>query len=303
MSERALAPYAAGGSYLSVDGAIVPLVDYTLPEIIWSVHEPSAGLPASRTDIQIGEPEIGKLTLSLQPQSFPQLTKWLQELSSGSHYPLNLEVLHGDLNGNVQEGFQLSGCVLTELHFPPCSTAQKDAYVVRAVLQPEKITALPSGSQKKLPDGVKQRPWLVSAFGLRIDGLPTNGVVKIDGLDLTRDVATRRVGELRELLPYYGIARCSPLVLTIGGRDYPAWRDFALKQLAEGPLGRDLGARLAFLDASLKQELGSLQFSLAGLAGFQFAHAGSRGDETMSLQGVARLPVQNLTLDILPAKP
>lgn len=302
MAERALALNATGGSYLNIEGDILPLVDYTLPDISWSVHEPGSGLPASRTDIQIGEPVLGKLTLSLLPQSFPQLTKWVQELINGGHRLLDLDVLRTDLNGHLQEGFQLAGCVLTELHFPPCSATQKDPYVVRAVLQPERIAALPSGGPRKLPVGFKQRPWLVSAFKLSVDGLPTDDILKIDGLDLTRDIATRRVGEFREPLPYYGVARCSPLVLTIGGRDYPEWRDFVLKRLAEGKPASSLGAKLAFLDASLKQELGSLQFSLAGLAGFQFAHIASRGDEPTSPHGVARLPVQGVTLEILPVK-
>lgn len=302
MAERALALNATGGSYLNLEGNLLPLVDCTLPDISWSVHEPGSGQPASRTDIQIGEPVLGQLTLSLQPQSFPPLAKWVQELIDGGHRQLDLEVLRADPNGHIQEGFQLAGCVLTELHFPPCSAAQKDAYVVRAVLQPERIAALPSGGLQKLPVSAKQRPWLVSTFRLSVDGLPTDGVLKIDGLDLTRDIATRKVGEFRELLPYYGIARCSPLVLTIGGRNYPEWRDFVLKRLAEGKPASPLGAKLTFLDASLKQELGSLQFSLAGLAGFQFARVASRADEATSPQGVARLPVQDITLEIVPVK-
>lgn len=219
MAERALAPYAVGGSYLSVDGTTFPLTDYTLPEINWSVHEPGTGLPASRTDIQIGEPELGTLTLSIQPQSFPLLAKWVLELAGGGHHLLNLEVLRTDLNGTIQEGFQLAGCVLTELHFPPCSATQKDLYLVRAVLQPERIAALPAGNPVKPPVGIKQRrPWLVSTFELSVDGLPTSAILKIDGLDLIRDVLARRVGEQRAPLTYYGVARCSPLVLTIGGR-------------------------------------------------------------------------------------
>lgn len=298
MAERALPPYAAGGSYLSIDGAIFPLVDYTLPEINWSVHEPGTGVPTSRNDIQIGEPELGKLILSLQPQSFPLLAKWVLELGGGGHHLLDLEVLRTDLNGNVQEGFRLAGCVLTELHFPPCSATLKDVYVARAVLQPERIAALPPGNPVKPPLGVKQRPWLVSTFGLSVDGLPTSGTLKIDGLDLTRDISARKVGEQREPLTYYGVARCSPLILTIGGRDYPAWRDFALRQLGSGAPTNALGARLVFLDASLKQELGSLKLSLAGLAGFQFARVTSRGDEAVGPQGVARLPIRDIALDI-----
>lgn len=303
MAERALAPYAVGGSYLSIDGAIYPLVDYTLPEINWSVHEPGTGVPTSRTDIQIGEPELGKLILSVQPQSFPPLAKWVLELGNSGHHLLDLEVLRTDLNGTIQEGFRLAGCVLTELHFPPCSATQKDLYVVRAALQPERIAALPPGTPVKPPIGVKQRPWLVSTFGLSVDGLPTSAILKIDALDLTRDISARRVGEQREPLTYYGVARCSPLVLTIGGRDYPAWRDFALKQLGSGVPADARGARLSFLDASLKQELGSLKFSLAGLAGFQFARVTSRGDEAAGPQGVARLPVRDIALDIPPAAP
>lgn len=298
MAEQALATQLIGSSYLNVEGDILPLVDYTLPDINWSIHEPGSALPSSRSDIQIGEPVLGKLILSMQPPAFPPLTKWVHELTDGGHHQLDLEVLRTDANGNIQEGLRLSGCVLTELHFPPCAAAQKDTYVVRAVLQPERIAALPSGSLKKLPIGTKQRPWLVSGFRLSINGLPTNGISKIDGIDLTRDIASRRVGELREPLPYYGIARCSPLVLTIGGRDYPAWRDYALKRLAEGTPASVLAARLAFFDASLKKELGSLQFSLAGLAGFQFAHATSRGDEAAGLKGVARLPVQDIKLEV-----
>lgn len=302
MPEQALAALPISRSYLAAEGRTIPLMSCTLPEISWAVRALPTGATTPSGSTQLGELSLGDLIVSFAPDFSPHLPAWVRELMSGGHTLHDLRVIRTDMTGKVQEGFQLSNCVLTELHFPACAATALNAYLVEAVFRPESIVGLAPASLQPLPPASKQRPWLSSDFALSVEGLPSRSIVQVDGISLKRSIASRPVGELRNPLPYYGVGHSSPLVLTLAGSDYAAWRDFALQQIKNGTPPSDIAATLELRDATLAKTLASFKLILAGLNSFRFTLHTAAVDGRAAQRAVASLPIVAIDLDMTPAR-
>ena len=58
--------------------------------------------------------------------------------------------------------------------------------------------------------------------------------------------------------------------MSVGGADYPIWRDAAFKQLANGGVGAMNETSLELRDVSMKNLLATFGFRLAGFSAFRF---------------------------------
>jgi len=268
MPKKALATAQTGAIYLELDGQLFPLVTCTLPDIVWDIAEQSAGAAVGL--VRPGVLKLGDLAIGFAPGQMPALAGWVDEIMVGKVMRLDMSVVRTDMNGKSRERIELKGCFPVELRFPQCDAAGKSAYLVEAIFRPESIAGGAAGESVKPGVSGKQKKMLASNFVVSVGDLPTGRVVRVAAFTLRRNPGSEVAGELRRPSIAGGLGRCSPLSLVVGGADYQAWRDFALQQVARGPVGKEIEARLELRDTSLKKVLASFDFRLAGLSGFRF---------------------------------
>lgn len=268
MPKKALATAQAGAIYLELGGQLFPLVTCTLPDIAWEIVEQPSGAAAGL--VRPGALKLGDLAIGFAPGQMPALAGWVDEIMVGKVMRLDMSVVRTDMNGKSRERIELKGCFPVELRFPQCDAAGKSAYLVEAIFRPESIAGGAAGESVKPGVSGKQKKMLASNFVVSVGDLPTGRVVRVAAFTLRRNLGSEVPGELRRPSIAGGLGRCSPLSLVVGGADYQAWRDFALQQVARGPVGKEIEARLELRDTSLKKALASFDFRLAGLSGFRF---------------------------------
>lgn len=298
MPETRPSPTTAGKVYLETDGQLIPLATCTLPHINWAIKEIPAGSTTPGGTTLIGEMRVGNLEISFSPGHMPHLADWVDEIMHGKRNALDLQVIRTDPLGKVQERINLTGCILTELHFPECSANGNTSYLVSAVIRPEALTGDSAGEMNLLPVNTKPKHWLTTSFAISVDGLPTRFVRRVGGFSLTRQFASKLIGEHRVPATYVGMGHCTPLNLQLGGTDYHVWRDFAFRQIATGATDKQLWAVLELRDATLKNSLGTFSFTLAGLTGFNFDPVVAGAETVGRLSATASLAVSGLSLQI-----
>lgn len=268
MPKKALATAQAGAIYLELGGQLFPLVTCTLPDIAWEIAEQPSGGAAGL--VRPGALKLGDLAIGFAPGQMPALAGWVDEIMVGKVMRLDMSVVRTDMNGKSRERIELKGCLLVEVRFPQCDAAGKNAYLVEAIFRPESIAGGAAGESVKPGVAGRQKKMLASNFVVSVGDLPTGRVVRVAAFTLRRNPGSEVAGELRRPSIAGGLGRCSPLSLVVGGADYQAWRDFALQQVAHGPVGKQIEARLELRDTSLKKALASFDFRLASLSGFRF---------------------------------
>jgi len=268
MPKKALATAQTGAIYLELDGQLFPLVTCTLPDIVWDIAEQSAGAAVGL--VRPGVLKLGDLAIGFAPGQMPALAGWVDEIMVGKVRQLDMSVVRADVNGKPRERIELKGCLPVELRFPQCDAAGKNPYLVEAIFRPESIAGGAAGEPVKPGVSGRQKKMLASNFVVSVGELPTGRIVRVGAFTVRRNPGSDVAGELRRPSIMGGLGRCSPLSLVVGGADYPVWRDFALEQVARGPVDKQMEARLELPDTSLKKVLASFDFRLAGLSGFRF---------------------------------
>jgi len=196
---------------------------------------------------------------------------WIQASLDRKHTRNDGAIITADYNSKEVGRLNFFQALITEVGFPACDAASKDAAKMTITFAPEYPRVIPKpGSDVQAPIGTgEQKKWLPSNFRLKIDGLDNAclKVNKIEALTIKQKVVEDPVGEHRDYQKVPASIEYPNLVVTFGeshADDVYKWHeDFVIN----GNNGQDKerGGTLEFLTPDLKTVLFTLTFSGLGI--------------------------------------
>src|SRR5258706_3586664 len=109
--------------------------------------------------------------------------QWIRESWDQRSPRKNGAVIAGDYDYKEHSRLEFSNGLITEVGFPACDGASKDAAKMTVKLGPELIRIV-AGSGKPLPGAKVQKKWLPANFRLEIAGLDCSKVNKVEAITI-----------------------------------------------------------------------------------------------------------------------
>ncbi|HEV8399315.1 MAG TPA: twin-arginine translocation signal domain-containing protein [Gemmatimonadales bacterium] len=249
--------YVAGRYFLSLDGVQCGFVKSLEGGNITAevISEPaSSGTFANK---RLGAARVEPFKIAADFSMAGKLFSWIAAAAAGTARRQDGVVIACDYDNNAKSQREFSEGLITEIGFPACDAASKDAAVVTVVFQPQTVH-VGKGSGKvawALKQGA-QKLWVASNFRLEIDGLDCTKVNKVDAITI-RQAAADQGGAL-------DVPNLKVTLSEVSATTWVAWHDdFVIK--GNNDDGQEKGGRLVFLSPNLQTELASLVFHNLGI--------------------------------------
>ena len=196
-----------------------------------------------------------------------KLFSWLAGTAAGGGKRQDGVVIACDYDYNAKSQREFSEALITEIGFPACDAASKDAGVVTVAFQPQTLRiGKGSGKVSYAAKNAAQRLWIPSNFRLEIDGLDCTKVNKVDAFTWKQGVQPDETGNARDTKDP-GTVEVPNLNVTfpeVWAQTWTAWHeDFVIK--GNNDDGQEKGGRLVFLAPNRQTELMSLIFHNLGI--------------------------------------
>ncbi|HEY2748219.1 MAG TPA: phage tail protein [Polyangia bacterium] len=196
---------------------------------------------------------------------------WIQNSMDRKHTRNDGAIITADYDQNEMARLNFFHALITEVGFPACDAASKDAAKMSVKFSPEytrMVTKKGSAVQAPIGKG-EQKKWMPSNFRLKIDGLdtPCKNINKIEALTIKQKVVEDPCGEVRDYQKVPASIEYPNLVVTFSeafADDVYKWHeDFVIN----GNNGQDKekGGSLEFLTPDLKTTLFTLTFAGLGI--------------------------------------
>jgi hypothetical protein len=258
--------YAAGRFGLTLEGVPVGPVRSVSGGGISAdvIREQAVGHLAEK---HIGPPRYEDFAVEVGLGANKALQGWITETLGGKWSRRNGSVESADANLNVKSVREFQNAVISEIGFPALDGSSKEAAYLTLRFTPE-LTRTTKGSGKlSAPSGAKQKKWLASNFRFELGDLPTKRVSKIDAFAIRQRVATDQFGEIRERRKQPVVIEVPDLKITFAEVDLPKWQEWFEDFVIKGNSGQEneKSGAIAFLDAALAKELGSIELQNVGI--------------------------------------
>lgn len=196
------------------------------------------------------------------------LYDWIALTLQQKYIRKNGSVLIADYNGTLRSRQDFFHGLISEIGFPACNAASKEAGYITLKIAPE-YTRTASASGQKVSSsagyGKKSALFLPSNFRLTINGLDCTRVSKIDALVVTQKMSTAAIGEQRDYAQEPASQEIPNLCISIlddGKNGFREWfDDFVIK----GNSAVEKNGTLEFLGANQKDPIFKLTFSNIGI--------------------------------------
>ncbi|HYL09121.1 MAG TPA: phage tail protein [Candidatus Acidoferrales bacterium] len=193
---------------------------------------------------------------------------WIKASFDKQFIRKNGAVVFADYAGKQNSRMDWSNALISEVGFPACDAASKDAGKLTVKISPE-FTRRAAATQGPIgsPRQMAQKRWLSANFRLKIDGLDCSRVNKIEAITVKTVSVANPVGELRtyEVVPaHLEVPNLAVTTAESFAADFYRWHeDFVIK----GNNGRDKerGGTLEFLTPDLRESLFTLTFRGLGI--------------------------------------
>jgi len=177
-------------------------------------------------------------------------------------------ILFADFNSKLQTRLDFQQALITEVAFPACDAANKDAGFLTVKLAPElTVRQKGRGEAVKVATESAQKRWLPSNFRLTIPGLDTSKVSQIHASRIKRTITEEDIGDLRDPSALEGLIGAPNLGVTLaetGADTWHAWlEDFVIE--GNNDEGQEKTGRLEFLTANSQAALFTLNFHNLGI--------------------------------------
>jgi hypothetical protein len=172
-----------------------------------------------------------------------------------------------DFRLNVVRSREFFDALITELTIPACDGSAKDPAYMTIKLSPELTRPRKGSSVRGAFGNTVQKMWLPANFRLKIDGLDTSRVNKIDAFTIKQTVVTNQVGEERDFAKEPTKLEFPNLVITFSETTAATWQawfeDFVIKGNADD--SKERTGTLEFLSPNRSEALASLTFFNMGI--------------------------------------
>ncbi len=249
--------YVAGRFFFTLDGVQCGFVksieggDVTADVI----SEPAAAgaFPSKR----LGPPRVEPFGMDVDLSMSGKWFSWIAGALAGTGRRQDGVVIACDFDNNAKSQREFTEALITEIGFPACDAASKDAAVLAVKFEPRTVrTVKGSGKLSWNFKNASQRLWLPSNFRLEIDGLDCSKVSKVDALTFKQtskdEPGGLEVPNLKVTLP------------EASAQTWVAWHeDFVIK--GNNDQSKEKGGRLVFLSPNRQTELLTLVFHNLGI--------------------------------------
>ena len=256
-------------SMLELEGEVIPLrsVEGGFPKAD-VILDPPIGVPPF-VKKHVGPPRFQEIAIECPPAMPKSLSEWVTNTLSLNYLRKNGAVITTDINQVEQTRLQFNNAVMTEIGFPACEGASKDAGFLTIKFAPETTTPL-AGKGSTITSKSAQKPWLRSNFRLTIPGLDCTRVSKVDAFTVKQKVAQESVGQVHDFPKQPGQLEFPNLAITLAeasaGTFYAWFQDMVLRGKA-GEESEKVGT-LELLDPTLTTTLLTITFHHLGIFAF-----------------------------------
>jgi hypothetical protein len=202
------------------------------------------------------------------------LSDWVNATLAMNFVRKSGAVITADFNRKEQSRLLFTNAMISEIGFPACDAASKEAGSLTIKLAPEftKMQAGNGAAMKTDTGKVQQKHWIPANFRLNIQGLEQacKFVNKIESLVIKNGLTQDQVGQQRDFQKQPGKLEFPNLVITLSetqaGPFYGWFEDMVIKGNAGED--RERPGMLEFLGPDLKTVLFTIHFSHLGIFGF-----------------------------------
>ena len=302
-STAAAAPRAsvAGKFALELDGTVVGfLSSFTGGFPFGKVLEFADGGDDGPTNKTIAGVGYDDITIEVALGMDPIFWDWIEGMVAGAPQSRSGAIRFLDFQNEAHSRLDFYGALITEVTIPAADAASKDPATMTIVLSPESTEYLPDSGKVNPPSAARQKQWLPSNFRLKVDGLPTTKVSKVESFTLKQKIIESTSGEERIPQKTPGKLEYPNLTFYVPGIDSQPWFDFFDDFVLQGNAQPEdeLDGSLEFLSPDLKSVLLELTFSHMGI----FKLALEKPDAAQAAAGrfVAEMYVEQMTLQVSP---
>ena len=194
---------------------------------------------------------------------------WIKDAIGGRHTKKDGTIVTATDTHTATARLAFTGALISEIGFPALDAASKDAAKMTVRLSPRATHAVPlppGAAARQLPAGpANPKPWLVSNFRLRIDGLDCSSVTSVGDFTITR-----KEPELLEI---------PNLVITLPESHAGSWKRWHEAFVNNGDKAKKTGT-LEYLAPDMKEVLFSLSYRLSP----DKVESGSEGQNRVSAE-------------------
>jgi hypothetical protein len=229
-----------------------------------------------------------------------ELLDWVSATvdGNGQRKDGSIFALDARLNEGARRNFR--GGLITEITFPACDAASKEATSMNVKIAPELIESLPGSGKNNFAVSIKkQKQWLPSNFRLEIPGVDCSKVKKVDAITIKQPLLQHSVGEPRSFGKVPGTLEISNLRVTVPAsyaRDFVGWHnDFVIN--GNNDDSKEKTGTLSFLSLDRKEELVKLTFFNLGIFRVENSSASGGSDNVATV--VIDLYVERMEVDFM----
>ena len=189
--------------------------------------------------------------------------EWLKASFDYKHVRKDGAIHSCNYDNEIMETMDFFHALITEIGFPACDAASKDAAKLVVKMAPETTRKKKGSGKAELKiDAKKAKMWTARNFKLEIAGLDCSHVNKVEALTCKQKVIEHAVGEQRDYQKEAANLEFPNLVVTLSKHTAEAWdkwhEDFVIKGNNEQQ--HEKTGALHFLSENLQTTLFSLDF-------------------------------------------
>ncbi len=222
------------------------------------------GRPGKR----LGKVEYEDFTIKLPIYAPPPVTEWIKKTWVGERPRMEGKLIAVDnFLGAIGER-HFSDALIVETAFPACDMDGKDQAYLTLKVHPESIRYRKGdGAEVVVPPKAKRNKWIPSNFRLKIKGLDTRKVVKIDPFSVKQVFSSGAEASGGGSLPGTEFPHLRITIADDGAESWIRWHeDFAIK--GNNSPDKEKSGDLELLDTDRKNVLLTVRFKGLGIFGF-----------------------------------
>jgi phage tail-like protein len=199
--------------------------------------------------------------------------EWIKASFDHKHMRKDGSIHSCDYDGNIKSTLDFFHALITEIGFPACDAASKDAakLVTKFAIEHSRKKK-GSGKGELKVDAAKAKRWTARNFKLEVAGLDCTHVNKVEAITVKQKVVEHAVGEMRDYQKEPANLEVPNLVVTLSEHTSEKWdqwhHDFVI--LGQNEQGKEKTGALHYLSEDLKTTLFTIDFF--GLGIFKATH-------------------------------
>lgn len=289
--------YNNAGYFLELDGAPVGSIkDFEGGGIYTDVINEQPG-PDYFIKKHVGQPKYEEITIPAGTNMESGFYKWVQDTLKNQHPRKSGSIVVYDGNSKADRSYDFTDALISEISFPGLDAGIKEPTYMTVKFQPEYISVNTAGSGTGTSASSSKelsKQLVPSNFRLKIDGLSTNRIQKIDAITIKNELVTDSVGETRDYQNEPGKLSVSNLVVTVSEEDAQSFIDWNDDFVVKGnnDEAKEKTGTLEFLSTNNQDVMFKLTFEHLGI--FKL----SREKGTNSLK--AEMYIEKISFDYPP---